>query len=229
MAMKFKRRSADKSRKRKVLLVILLILIVIFISDRQLRPVITNGAKIQAQAAVNLMVNRAIGEVMQNLNTDYNSLVNLAYNQNGEIVAITSDAIGINILKAEITKSIQQNMNELDRERVQIAVGSLTRSDFFVGRGRDVDLIIQLSGAVGTEVVGSFDAAGINQTRHRLMLNVQTNIQVAIPWHTDIIAFNTNFLLAETVLVGKVPNAYTNIARAEFIDEFDVANFGAGG
>ena len=227
MAIKFKRRVSNKSRKRKILLVILLILIVIFISDRQLRPVITNGAKIQAQAVVNMAVNRAISDVMMNLNADYNSLVNLTYNENGEIVAITSNVMGINILKAEITKNIQENMNNLDRETVQIAIGSLTRSDFLVGRGRDVDLVIQLSGSVGTEVVGSFDAAGINQTRHRLMLNVRTNIQVAIPWHTDIISFDTNFLLAETILVGKVPNAYTNIARANFIDEFDVANFGA--
>ena len=57
----------------------------------------------------------------------------------------------------------------------------------------------------------AFSSAGINQTSHQIELEVTVRIYAAIPGFRSSIETTTNYLVAETVLVGEVPDSFTQV------------------
>jgi sporulation protein YunB len=67
-------------------------------------------------------------------------------------------------------------------------------------------------GRVNTEVFDSFEDAGINQTRHKIYLQVITEVQVIVPLITDSIEVITVMPLADTIYIGEVPDTLINLS-----------------
>ena len=63
-------------------------------------------------------------------------------------------------------------------------------------------------GFIETDITSSFKSAGINQTLHRinLKIKVDVNINVGTLYQTETV--ETEILLAETVMLGNVPEMY---------------------
>ena len=61
------------------------------------------------------------------------------------------------------------------------------------------------------EFSNSIVTAGINQTKHQINLNVIVDIDILIPWGTESAQVVTEVLIADTGVVGKVPDTYLNM------------------
>lgn len=190
----------------------LLILLGTFIGlDLGIRPMVRASAASQTQIAVNRMIQRAVLEVLEEDGLRYQSFVSLQQNQNGETTALTTDTVLINRLQGELLEKILQTLQETRQITLQLPLGSLTGSQFLAGRGPLVSLKLRPVGIVKTKIVNQFDEAGINQTRHRIQLQVTVDMLSLLPGYRISSQAQSNIILAETIIVGLVPDAYTEV------------------
>lgn len=190
----------------------LLILLGTFIGlDLGIRPMVRASAASQTQIAVNRMIQRAVLEVLEEDGLHYQSFVSLQQNLNGETTALTTDTVLINRLQGELLEKILQTLQETRQITLQLPLGSLTGSQFLAGRGPLVTLRLRPVGIVKTKIVNQFDEAGINQTRHRIQLQVTVDMLSLLPGYRISSQAQSNIILAETIIVGLVPDAYTEV------------------
>ena len=69
-----------------------------------------------------------------------------------------------------------------------------------------VEILMLTSSRVGFD--NSIVTAGINQTKHRILLTVSVDIDVVVPWGTRSTQVQSQVLIADTIVVGQVPESY---------------------
>lgn len=79
------------------------------------------------------------------------------------------------------------------------------------GRGPSIPIKMSTIGNVETELVSQFSHAGINQTLHRIYLNVNCKVTILTPFDTIEENITNQVLIAEAVIVGEVPSNYYNL------------------
>lgn len=93
----------------------------------------------------------------------------------------------------------------------RLPFGSFTGIKLLAGRGPGVKIRISPIGNVETELKSEFSAQGINQTLHRVYLQVKCEISVLTPFKDITRDITNQVLLAENVIVGTVPGTYYNL------------------
>lgn len=129
----------------------------------------------------------------------------------GSIVSVEADTVKINALKASVTTEILTQLKKHQNMTVRIPTGTLLNGDLLTGRGPRIPVKISLSGAAATQMSSYFESAGINQTSHRLVMDITVTLYAAIPGNDATTTLETSFIIAETVLVGKVPDTFLDV------------------
>lgn len=119
--------------------------------------------------------------------------------------------IKMNELKAVIIQDVQSKLGGDSHKDVGVPIGTLLGSDFLHGRGPDIPLRLTLSGNINADFKSSFESAGINQTKHQIYLNIHTSVYSFIPGFATTTEVDTNFPVAETIIVGEVPQVVANL------------------
>ena len=176
--------------------------------DMGIRPMVREAAASQTQIAVNRMIQRAVLEVLEEDGLRYQSFVSLQQNQSGETTALITDTVLINRLQGELLEKILQTLQQYRELKLELPLGSLTGIQFLAGRG---PLQLRPVGLVKTKIINQFDEAGINQTRHRIQLQVTVDMLSLLPGYRISSQAQCNVILAETIIVGLVPDAYTEV------------------
>ena len=153
-------------------------------------------------------VNEAVSLMMTRGSYDYDYFVDLGMGSDGQVASINANMSRINAFSAALMDYVSQ----LDRKRldIHIPLGNLTGSSLLLGRGPDVVVQMIMLTSPHIEFRSALDAAGINQTEHRLFLDVVVDIDVLVPWGTISTQASSQVLIAQTVIVGRVPNLYVN-------------------
>jgi len=173
--------------------------------DMGIRPMVREAAASQTQIAVNRMIQRAVLEVLEEDGLRYQSFVS------GETTALITDTVLINRLQGELLEKILQTLQQYRELKLELPLGSLTGIQFLAGRGPLVALQLRPVGLVKTKIINQFDEAGINQTRHRIQLQVTVDMLSLLPGYRISSQAQCNVILAETIIVGLVPDAYTEV------------------
>lgn len=197
--------------RRRVILCLIAAAVILGTLNIKLRPVIKNIASSRAERIVINTVSDAVARAIDDTDSDYSKLVYLSKNSDGSITAIETNVKAVNELKAHINSEINKQLEALGEEETYIPVGSLTGIELFSGRGPKIKVKLRLYNFVITELKSSFEEAGINQTRHSIDMQVSASIYVVIPGFNTSTEVITNITVAETVIVGKVPDAYTSV------------------
>ncbi len=199
-----------KNKKNwKVLLAGILLLAISIIIDMQLRPVIQTMASYQAKQYAVQAINTAVLEETGRQGVSYENLVNLTLNDSGDVTSLQTDMVQMNRLQASVTQNIISQLALLQGKEIRLPIGTLIGGPVFSGRGPDVEVLLIPASNVETSMTNVFDSAGINQTRHQIMLSVKMSMSAIIPGYSVTTDVNTNICLAETIVVGLVPEAYT--------------------
>ena len=201
--------SVRRRRRRRWLLLLaaaLLLAVVVFL-DRQLLPLLTQYSKTQAQWRVTRMINEAVTEVLGNSETDYGALVTVTRDSAGNVVSAEADTRRLNMLKAAVTTAVTERIGAEEEMTVAIPVG--------------------VSGGVLTTVDSVFTAAGVNQTTHRIEMKITVDLFIAVPTAHTSVRVETPFIIAESVLLGKVPDAYTVVTGDDQSTTGQIFDYGA--
>lgn len=206
-------RRGQKSKKRrlrfKYLLLAALLIAAVLGADAQLRPAITAAAGSQANLYATQAIQEAVFREVETLELEYGDLVRLTYSDQGTVTSLQTDMLAMSKLQSSVTSSVIESVLRFSSQRITLPAGTLTGNPFLSGWGPEVEVRLIPAGFVQTQVKNVFDSAGINQTRHQILLNVRLDIQAVLPGYAISNQVDTDICLAETVIVGLVPGAYT--------------------
>ncbi len=157
------------------------------------------------------IINDAVYNELANEDFGYSELVTVVYNDNGAITSIESNMVNINRLKAKITKSVNDELEYLDSQDLSISLGTISGFSSFYNQGPLIPVTVRPEGYAETSLISAFESAGINQTLHRILVEINVDISAIIPGYTASAIVETQFIVAETVIVGSVPDSYTHV------------------
>ena len=207
----------SRSRRRRKIWGRLLIFIVaagaVIGLDGMLRPIVREVSASQTQIAVHRIIQQAVLEVLEEDDLRYQSFVTLQQNVRGETTALTTNTVQINRLQAQLLEKILDSLQANREMRVTLPLGTLLGSQFLAGRGPDVTLRLIPAGTVKTRIINQFDEAGINQTAHQIMMDVIIVMTILTPAGPESVRVVSSVVVAETVIVGNVPQSYVNVGE----------------
>ncbi len=212
--MKIPKRQKSKKRRFRIkcLVTALALAGTVLAVDIQLRPAVTTAAEGQAMLYATQAIQDTVYEEISSLELQYGDLVHLTYNDAGSVTSLQTDMLAMSQFQSAVTSSIIQKILLFENHQLCLPIGTLTGSPLFSGRGPEVEIRLVPSSFVQTQVRNVFESEGINQTRHQIILNVKLDIQAVLPGYSISSRVDTDICLAETVIVGLVPSAFTLVS-----------------
>ncbi len=190
--------------------IILLLFESFMLMDRRLRPALISLAEVKADMIATDAINRAIMEKIAR-GIFYQDLIAIKQDEQGKIIMAQLNTMEINRLMAETTMAIQGALLEIGEREMKIPLGEVLNIYFLATYGPRIPVRLIPIGRVNTVLLDSFDAAGINQVRHRIYLDVLTEVRMLIPFTGVEIEVHTSIPLADTIYPGEVPESVINL------------------
>ena len=202
-------------RRRATALLILLALAGFLLAGMlYLKRISSQIAVSDACDIMTMEVNAAITQVLEEGDYDADWFVRFEKNEAGEVTAISSNMTHVNALSATLLDRVI-GLTGNRNITVSIPAGNLTGLSLLMGRGPGIPVEIMELTSSHVEFRNNIVTAGINQTKHQISLLVIVDIDVLVPWGTESAQVCTELLIADTVVVGQVPETYLNFDQNE--------------
>lgn len=190
-----------------------LIILSFMIVDRNLRPTIVQISQARAQLIGTEAINKALYEKVLT-NVDYNELVQVHKDSQQRITLMQANSIKISRVIAQANLEIKESLSNLEEEVFYIPLGQTLGSKILANYGPKIKVKIVPVGTVDVKLIDEFKHAGINQVRHILYLNVNTTVKIVVPLVTEGVSISNQIPIAETIIVGEVPNTYLGFGNS---------------
>ena len=203
-----------KKKKRIVLFIAVILGLSLFIVsyiERSFEPIIRTMAISRSEVLLSQEIANEVNETMIESGLTYGDIVSFVLDKDGRINAMTTNIITANRLKSSLALSILTRITNVDGTELGIPIGNLTGISVLAGRGPEMRVKVIPIGSVQTELSSQILSAGINQTRHRIIMEVTSNVDIILPSETVSTTVSVNVVIAETVIVGSVPDTYAEI------------------
>ncbi len=192
----------------RFLAILLLLVIALFILiDYRLQPTLLKIAETRANMIASNVINRAVHEKVART-MRYEDLYSVRQDNHGKIVMMQPNTGEINRLAAEAAIQIQEALKNISEERIRIPLGQALGSHLLASMGPWISVRIVPVGTIGISVFDRFEQAGINQTRHKLYLDVTVGIRIVVPLVSQTASVNVKLPLTEGIILGEVPEVY---------------------
>lgn len=201
----------DRHKKGRVLITIILIIAIIVVAvcafiSKNVNPMILSISNERIRAITSDAVSRSVLQVMsENPSSDY---LKIERDEKNSIKSVELDSAAISDLAQKITIDAQKKINDAGAYGIKIPIGSLSGVTLLTGLGPDINIRIFLVGSTQTSITSIFSETGINQTLHRLYLDISGSVAVAVPGLQSNIKISNQVLMSETIIVGEVPPTY---------------------
>ena len=192
----------------RVACVLLIISIITILMDLKMRPIIETVGGTALKNSLSNVLDGAVNDMVDDLGVRYDDMVDIQKDEKGKITAITLNSTYINGYKTELSDGCSDRLSQFNETSVPIPLGSLIGGSFFNGKGFCIDVDATIYGFAVTDVVSEFESAGINQTRHRIYLNVQASANAYMGLCHLNESVDETIILVETIIVGEVPQSY---------------------
>lgn len=200
--------------KTKAILIIpaVAILAVLIVSVVFFRSLTTQVAVSDAVDIVNSAVNNAVNCVISEGGYDFGYFVDLSKDDEGHVTAISGNMAHINDLSTAILDKVMESADD-GTISIAIPLGNLLGINLLSGKGPDINVDIVMLTSSKTDFKSVVQSTGINQSEYQLMLEVTIDIDVLVPWGTESATTVTEVIIADTVIIGKVPETYFNMEK----------------
>ena len=205
------RRRLDRRALIRVLALLLAVslLALTLTATARMRPLLESLATTRVSNTVNRIIFEAVNEAIQNGDISYERLISLEKDNEGKITAVHSNMAAFNRLQAQILDIILAKIDQVSARELSIPIGTLTGSALLAGRGPRIRVRMESVGSSTARFNNKFESAGINQTKHQIILEVEVSVAILLPGFTTATKVSTAVTVAETVIVGAVPDTYT--------------------
>lgn len=195
----------------RVFIVLVIVCVTGLLFEMKIRPTVETMSTNQADIICTQAIHSAVANELEENQSKYHDLVAIRQDAQGNIIAIETNATAVNNLKSNITNKLTDSLQNGSTDDLSIPLGTLLNSQFFTGRGLNIPFKIVPTSTAATNLISKFSTAGINQTLHQINLTVDIDVEAILPGVSSPTHIHTSFLIAETVIVGKVPEAFTHV------------------
>lgn len=199
-------------KRRHYIIPLLLVLLVLFLAvilRTRINPLTEELALAKITDVASNVINEAVNVQITQGDVQYDDLITLQRDNSGNITALTTNMQEMNRLKTQLLKILDDDIYDVSDDEISVPIGNLTGIQLLSGRGPSIPVKIVAVSSSDANFSGEFSDAGINQTIHRIMLNVSLDLIVLLPSGTVTEHVSTDVCVAETVLLGPVPESYT--------------------
>ncbi len=206
----YTRRWNRRTAGRAALFLLMALILALFLyAMAQLRPLLSQLAVTRVSNTVNQIVYTAVTEAIESGEIRYDELVSYEKDNNGQVTMVRSNMAAFNHLQTKILNLILTRIGQVSAKELSIPIGSLTGTPLLSGRGPRISVKMESVGTSTARFENEFESAGINQTKHRIILNIDVSVSILLPGFTTATKVSNAITVAETVIVGAVPDTYT--------------------
>lgn len=200
--------------KFKITLVIFFVFSVlstfIYALDAVILPTVIVTCDAEMKARATEIINKAIfNEYSTNFN--YDEIIKVEKDGEGNIAMLKADTLKMNKIATNVSLKAQEELRKIGEIGIKLPVGYLTKNNILSYYGPKVTVRMEPIGHVETSYISQFETAGINQTRHKIYVETRTKIKIIIPTTSSEIEIVNQVPIAETIIVGKVPQTSMQI------------------
>jgi len=190
-----------------------------------LRPLLESLAVTRVSNTVNRIVSEAVIEAIDSGEIQYDKLVSFEKDAEGRVTAVHSNMAAFNRLQAAILDIILTRVDQVSARELSIPIGTLTGSALLAGRGPRISVRMESVGSSSARFENQFADAGINQTQHEIVLHVDVAVSILLPGVTTAARVSNAVTVAETIIVGSVPETYTYFSTQPETYEEDLKDY----
>ncbi len=206
---KYKKKKGDILLRGFFMISAVIIILLIFngILTHLIKDMVISVSRNEASKALN----DAVQEVIENGRYDYSKFVEIINDESGSVQSVSARSDMVNSFKSEIGSAVLERLKEFETANFSVPLGTLLDIGMLYDKGPKIDIRLKTYGGMTTGLKSTFVSAGINQTKHSMICTVKTNIAIITPSFTTFAEVEGEFLIAETVIIGKIPDSYTNV------------------
>ncbi len=206
-----KRRKSPKRYAVCITAVLLIFTILSCATYFWMQPVIIRYAISVAETIMLNSANNAVVSILDENNISYDDIVLLSSNNDGYVTSLEIDIYKVNNLKSRISNKTAELIEEEEFFTVSVPVGTFLGNTYTAGVGPRLNFKMQLTTTAVVDFKHEFKSAGINQVLHIITVDIDINGSLIIAGTNDHITAHTSAIAAQTVIVGKTPDAFTNV------------------
>lgn len=204
---------------RWVILCVLILSLLLLLLERNLESVILDMAHARAEAMAVEYIHEAVRDVMEDAVT-YEDMMSVQTDQQGRVTMLQANAVRMNELATVTALEAQSKLESAEAQSIAIPLGAALGVPFLSALGPRVRVHIVPVSAVSAAFSTEFESAGINQTRHKIYLSLHTTVRLVIPSGARQVSLGSQVLIAESIIVGAVPQSYVQVPEMD-----DALNF----
>lgn len=205
-------------RKRFIIWIIAIMVLLVYLYrfiDVNIKPTVVAIAEIKARSVTTQAINDTIKtKIRRDIN--YNDLIFVKYNNEGKVTLMQANTILMNSIAAEVALEVQEQLGKISKANIKVPLSNAFDTQIITLPSIKVQIVPQ--GSVAVDFATEFESAGINQTRHRIYIIVVTDIKMIVPLVSENLRITTNIPIAETIIVGDVPERYVNVPNENLLN-----------
>lgn len=196
----------------KVIFILVIIMAFSAFLEVQFRPVAMRYLKNETNLETTRMIQESVFTALEQQNLNYKSFVETKQAAENGVATLQTDVVALNRFTSAATLAITERLKQMSIQETKIPFGVFSGVSLFSGLGPKVSFKIAPTGNISTQIENIFEGVGINQTRHQIMLKVTVKVDIVLVGYTESIEVETSFCIAETIIVGEVPQIYPQLA-----------------
>lgn len=195
------------------ILFVLIFLIALFIwINIKVRPFVISITKGYAENVASNTLNAIIDEAMREREYGF---VNVIRNGENNVVAVTMNSADTNLFMTKLSIGLKDRIADMDEIEARIPLGNFLPYPFLAGLGPEIPVKFLILANTSVSAKEDFVSKGINQSLYTLSLHVTTDVGIYIPAMRSSVRVESEVPIAQTVIVGSVPDSYTNVEGME--------------
>ena len=195
------------------LIVFILIIIafnfIVYMFSKKILPTVLNIGEMKIKSEAMKIMNEESLKVYSE-NFKYDDIINIEKDDEGNITMIRTDTVKQNYLVSQVVLQCNEKLSELEDLGVKVPVGYLTNNIMFYNMGPKITVKMQQVGNIVTSYESIFESAGINQTRHKIYLNLNLTMRIVVPFNSKDVEVSCQIPVSDTIIVGKIPDTAIN-------------------
>lgn len=188
-----------------IIFIIVVFNIILGFFNNRVMPSIIETATMMAKSQTLDIINKKSVDILSQ-EFKYDQMIKIEKDKDGNIILVQSDSIKLNYIAAELATECNKELSDMNNATIKVPFGWLSNKSAFYNIGPKITVEIQPIGNISTNYESKFESAGINQTRHKIYLNVVAKIRLKLPLQNQDIEVSTQIPVSDTIIVGKIPN-----------------------
>lgn len=200
-----------RKNKKHLPLIIFIIIIIILLNtvlsffDKRVMPSVIEISEVMAKTQTLNIINETSMNIL-NKEFKYNEMINVEKDHNGKIILLQSDTGKLNYIASKLSSECNKSLADMSNNKIKIPLGWIAEKSLFYNLGPKISMEVEPIGNVVVTYESKFESAGINQTRHKIYLNVNGKVRIKLPIKSEEIDISTQVPVCDTIIVGEVPD-----------------------